>query len=305
MHDARLQRGGRIHRRQRFGHAPQAVGDGNEDVIDPAGLQVVEHLHPELGTLGALDPQAQDVARAVGQHAQGQVDGLVAHHRILLDLHTQGIEEDHRVHRLQRARLPGGDFGHDGVGHRADELGRHLHPIALQQEALDLAHRHAARVHGHDLVVEAGEAAFVLGDEHRLEAAGTVARHFDAQWPVACQNGLGTPAIALVAAAGLGLAGAAGVAQVVRHLGAQGALDERLLERGCRFVDRLARHGPGDELVNQFLRNRWQGRHPGGDRRVLHLRLAHWHTCSFSSCYASNTKFRTGSKAQLPDFAAQ
>ena len=130
VHDAGLQRGGREHRRQRLGHALQAIGDGDQDVVHAAGLQVVEHLHPELGALGVLDPQPQDVARAVGQHAQRQVDRLVAHHRVLADLHAQRVEEDHRVHRLQRPGLPGGDLGHDRVGDRADELGRHLRAVA-------------------------------------------------------------------------------------------------------------------------------------------------------------------------------
>ena len=62
-----------VHRGRRLGHALQAVGHGDQDVIDAAGLQVVEHLHPELGPLGVLDPDPQDVARAVGQHAQRQV----------------------------------------------------------------------------------------------------------------------------------------------------------------------------------------------------------------------------------------
>lgn len=35
----------------------------------------------------------------------------------------------------------------------------------IGQEALDLAHGHAAGVHGNDLVVEAGEAARVLRDQ--------------------------------------------------------------------------------------------------------------------------------------------
>ena len=59
----------------------------------------IQNLAPSV----PLDPQAQDVARAVGQHAQRQVDGLVAHDRVLADLDPQSVEEDHRVHRLQRA----------------------------------------------------------------------------------------------------------------------------------------------------------------------------------------------------------
>ena len=76
--DAGLQGGRREHRRQRFGQTLEAVGDGDQDVAHTTGLQIVEHLHPELGTFGALDPQPQDVAGAIGQDAQRQVDGLVA-----------------------------------------------------------------------------------------------------------------------------------------------------------------------------------------------------------------------------------
>jgi hypothetical protein len=42
--------------------------------------------------------------------------------------------------------------------------------------ALDLAHRHAAGIEAHDLVVEAIELGLALGDQLRLEAAGAVAR---------------------------------------------------------------------------------------------------------------------------------
>jgi len=42
-------------------------------------------------------------------------------------------------------------------------LRRHLGGVLLGQKGLDLAHRHAARVHGDDLVVKAGEAPLVLG----------------------------------------------------------------------------------------------------------------------------------------------
>lgn len=67
MDDAGLQGGRRKHGYQCLGHALQAVGDGDQDVGHATGLQVVEDLHPGLGALGALDPQSQDVAGAVGQ----------------------------------------------------------------------------------------------------------------------------------------------------------------------------------------------------------------------------------------------
>jgi hypothetical protein len=214
VHDARLQRGCREYRSERLADALEAIGDRDQDVAHAAGLQVVEHLHPEFGALGVLDPQSQDVARAVGQHAQGQVDRLVAHHRLFADLHAQRVEEDHRVHRLQRARLPGPDLGHHRVGDRADELRADLGAVLLGEETLDLAHRHAARVHGHDLVVEAGEAALVLGDQDRLERALPVARHLDTQRPILGQHGLAAGAVAMVARV-IGLGRTRRVAQMV------------------------------------------------------------------------------------------
>ena len=240
----------------------------------PARLQVVEDLHPELRALGVLDPQAQDVLAAVGQDAQRQVDRLVAHHGVLADLHPQGVEEHHRVHRLQRPRLPGRDLAHHRVGDLADELRRDLHRVHLGQEALDLAHRHAARVHGDDLVVKAGEAPLVLADELRLEAAGAVARHLDGQRAGVGQHRLGALAVAVVGRAfRLGLARR--IAQVLAHLGAQRALDERLLELLEDVLQLPRRHRPGNQLLQQFSRNRRQ-------RRLVRrsgLGLA-WHTCS-------------------------
>ena len=49
----------------------------------------------------------EDVARAVGQHAERQVDRLAAHHRFVANLDAQRVEEHDRIHRLERARLPG------------------------------------------------------------------------------------------------------------------------------------------------------------------------------------------------------
>ena len=45
--------------------------------------------------------------------------------------------------------------------------------------ALDLAHRHAARVHRHDLVVEAGKPSLIALDQLWIERAFPVARNAD------------------------------------------------------------------------------------------------------------------------------
>jgi hypothetical protein len=65
MHDARLQRRLGIDRGQRLAHPFQAVGDGDQEVAAAPRLEVAEHLYPELGALGLLDPEPEDVARAI------------------------------------------------------------------------------------------------------------------------------------------------------------------------------------------------------------------------------------------------
>ena len=180
MHDAGLQRRFGIDHGERLAHALQAVGDRDQDVVAAACLQVVKDLHPELGAFGAFDPQTENVPRAVGQHAQGQIDRLAANHGIFPDLHPQRIEKDHRIHQFERPSLPGRNLRHDRVGDAADKVRRDLDLVLIQEEALDLAHGHAPRVHGDDVVVKSGEAPLVLGDEQRLEAAIPVPRHLDA-----------------------------------------------------------------------------------------------------------------------------
>ena len=50
-----------------------------------------------------------------------------------------------------------------------------------------------------DLVVEAGEAPFVLADQLRLEAAVAIARDFDAHRALVGEDRLGARAVAVVA----------------------------------------------------------------------------------------------------------
>ena len=282
VQDACLQRSGREQGAQGLGHALETICQGNQDVVDPPGLHVVEHLHPELGFLGAFNPQAQDVAAAVGQHAQGQLNGHVANDGVFLDLHVQRIEEHHRVHRLQRASLLGRHLGRHRLGHAADEFVGNVGAVGLQQETLDLAHGHAARVHRDDVMVKAGEAPLVLGDEDQLETAVPFARNFDTHLPFAREHGLAAGTVALVGCR-LGLGRASGVAQVFAQFSAHGALDQDLLEGHVGRVDGLPAHQPGDELVKQFLGHLRQRRSIGRDGRVHQLRLA-WHKWSCRSC---------------------
>ena len=87
---------------QCLGQAPQDVRRGDLDVFDAARLEVVEHLHSELGALGHGDPQPKDVPRAFNADAELRYAALLRS--------TQRIEEQHQVHHLQRVLLLGPYF---------------------------------------------------------------------------------------------------------------------------------------------------------------------------------------------------
>jgi hypothetical protein len=61
------------------------------------------------------------------------------------------------------------------------QVGRDLEAVELAQMPLDLAGAHAPRIHRHDLVVEAGEAPLVLGDQLRVEGRQPIARDLQIQ----------------------------------------------------------------------------------------------------------------------------
>ena len=178
------------------------------------------------------------------------MDGLVADQALVADLDPQRVEEDQRIDRLQRPGLPGGDLLQHGIRHRADQVGRDLDAVELAQVPDDLAGAHAARVHRHDLVVEAGKAALVLGDQLRIEARLPVARHLQLDLAGVGRHRLA--AIAVAAVAGPVLAD-----EVMVHLGVQRPLGQRLLqivEQAVR-VERRLRIGAGQQLVEDRIRN--------------------------------------------------
>ena len=229
MHDAGLQ--GRVgkDRGECLAHPLEPIGDRNQDVLAAARLEIAEHLHPEFRAFCVLDPQAEDVAAAVREHREREVDGLAADRRFLTNLDPQRIEEHHRIHPLEGPALPRRHFGDDAVGHRADQIRRDLHGVHLREKALNLAHRHPARIEREDLVVKAGKPPLMLGKEPRLEGARAVARHADAERPIVGQHGLAARPIAMIGGV-LRLAPATRIPQMVGELAAEGPLDNRFLE---------------------------------------------------------------------------
>jgi hypothetical protein len=190
-------RGGK-HRAERFAHALQSIGHRDQDVVTSPGLQVRENFHPELRAFGLLDPDPEDVARPIGQHRERQVNRLASDDGFITNLDAERVEEHDRIHGLERARLPGGDLGHDRVRHRADQIGRDVDAVHVREKRLNLAHREPARIERDDLVIEAREASLMFADQPRLETAVPVARHGERQRAVIRQDGLAAAPIAMI-----------------------------------------------------------------------------------------------------------
>lgn len=121
----------------------QPVDDRDQDVLCAPVLEFVHHREPELGPFVLGDPETQNLAQPITGDAEGDIHGLVLHRPAvgIADLHPQGIEDHDRIHPLQRPALPVPDLGQDGVGDPADQIGRDLQAIEVEQMGLDIPHR--------------------------------------------------------------------------------------------------------------------------------------------------------------------
>ena len=197
--------------------------------LTPRALTPGRDRGAELGPLGLLDPEPEDLLLAVRVEGERDVDGLVLDQPLVADLDAQGVEKHHRVDRIERPVLPFPHLVQNRVGDPADQVGRDLGAVELGDVALDLANRHAAPVEAQDLVVEAAEPPLALRDQLRLEAAGPVARDLDVDLAVLGQDRLRARAVAAVAAAAARRV-ALLVAQMRRQLRPERTLDQRLLQ---------------------------------------------------------------------------
>jgi hypothetical protein len=89
--------------------------------------QVGQHAEPELGTRVGLDPDPEHVFDAVGIYADHETGGLVHHVRAVADLDHERVDVDDRVHRIQRATLPGLHLFECRVGDRGDGVVADMH----------------------------------------------------------------------------------------------------------------------------------------------------------------------------------
>ena len=229
----------------------------------PRFLISLSDPEPELGALAVAvlpGPQPQDVPLPVHGHAQRQVDRPVGD-LALADLHLDRVHEHHRVHRIQRPRLPFRHPVHDPVGDRGNGLLRHLRPVDFLQVRGDLPVGQPFRGQGNDHFLHAGQPPLPLSDNFRLEAGIPVPRHRDLHRPGLGDYRLRPAPIAGIAAVPPGRVVLA-IAEVVVHLALERALDDHLgqLPQQAALAGQLQPAGPGPlgELAQQLLISRRQ-----------------------------------------------
>ena len=173
----------------------------------------------------------------------------------IADLDVDRVQEHHRVERLQRAVLPGGDFVQDRVGDVGDGLVRQLHPQGPREVVLDLPDGHSAGVQRDDLVLQPAEPAGALRDELGGERALPIAGLIQLHRADLGGHGLARSAIAVVSvpATGVGIA-----AQMLGQLGAHAPLKDGLehLVQKAVLASQLqpSRTGLGEYVINQRIR---------------------------------------------------
>jgi hypothetical protein len=114
-----------------------------------------QNFAPSLSVAVLAGPQPEDVAGALHRHRQRDVDRAVRDIAVA-DLHVYGVDEDHRVHRIQGAGLPFGHALDHPVGDRGDRLRQRrltgLDDLVISLSAKGLTHgeicAHLAEVYG-------------------------------------------------------------------------------------------------------------------------------------------------------------
>ena len=308
VNDAGLHGGLGEDRLDRLGEALEPVHAADQDVLDAALLELGEHLHPELGALGVLEPHPEHVTLALDGDPQRQVAGLALHAAALADLQDHGVEEDHRVDVLQRPLGPGADVVHHGVGHLGDQVAADLHAVHLLQVRLDVARRQAPRVEREDLLVEPHEPPLALSDDLRLKAAVAIPGSVDRHLPLVGDQRLRCRAVARVLGPTRRLAVRL-IAHVIGQLDLHRALHQplgQLRQQASGPRDLRLGPGAGQQLVDHLIGNPLTIRplqHPTQSRAlhgVIHQLLAQ--TPRFPHLQGGRRRLAWGLAADAPQF---
>jgi hypothetical protein len=124
-------------RLDRLGEACEAVHAANQDFFDPTVAQFGQDLHPELGSLGLLEPHAEHVALTVDPDPQRQIAGPSLHTPAVADLQHHAVQEQHGVDVLERPVLPLAHVVHNRVRGPADQIPPDRDSVELAQVRLE------------------------------------------------------------------------------------------------------------------------------------------------------------------------
>jgi hypothetical protein len=152
----------------------EPVDTADQDVLDPALLEIWEDLHPELRALGLFQPHPEHVALAVEGDPEREVARAALHAAAFADLQHHAVQKHDRVDVFQRPLGPVADVVHDRVGHAADQITPDVHPVDLVQVRLDIARGEPAGVQREDLLVKSLEATLrtIFGSKLPLRSRG-------------------------------------------------------------------------------------------------------------------------------------
>jgi hypothetical protein len=258
VNDAGLRDGLRPDLPDRLGQALQPVADDHERVVQAAVAQLGEHVRPELGTLAAVpDPQAQDVAAALGRDTDNNIDGTVGDFPIP-DLDVDRVDEQDGVNRVERPVLPLGHRLDHAVGDCGDGRFGHLHPIDLLQVSGDFAVSEAPGRQGQHHLIDPAHPPLPFAHDLRVEGGVPVAWHVDLDRADVGDDGLGAGAVAVIDDLTLSRLLTPRPTQMSVHLALQRGLQDELQQPAHQTV-------PADQLAAVRLRLS----HQPADQRLL------------------------------------
>lgn len=261
MHHATLHHRLRPNLTDRVGQTLEPVADHHAHVAGAPVADLGQHAKPELRPLTTVaGPQPEDVPTAVHRDGQGDVDGPVGDLPVP-DLHMDTVNEDHRIHDVERPVLPLAQALHHPVGDRRDLILGRLSPVHLGQMRADLPVRQTLGRQRDHQVLQPTKTTCPLGHDRRGEAAVPVPGHRDIDRADLGQQRLGPPPVARVAAVTPGRIVLV-VAEMFIHLRLEGGLQEPL---GQLLQD----PAPAQQL--HPLRPRLR-RQPGHQRRIQRRR---------------------------------
>jgi hypothetical protein len=105
----------------------------------------------------------------------------------------------YRIHRIDRAGLPGRDFLDHDVRHPRNRGRRDAGAIDLGQMLGDIASRHAAGIQRQNHVLDLAQAAFAFGHDRGVKRAVAVTRHFELDRPCGRHDGFAAMPVAGIA----------------------------------------------------------------------------------------------------------